>query len=121
MDTNVIIGFFGTTLPLAGKRFVAGLVPAISVITQIELFASPKSSADELLRLNEFVKTAFIYHVLDEAVVRQIIAFRRQRKMEVPDAIIAATALVHGLTLLTRNTKDFARLTGLAVLNPFDL
>lgn len=43
MDTNVVIGFFDTTLPPAGQRFVLGLVPAISVITQIELFASPNS------------------------------------------------------------------------------
>ncbi|MCP1430677.1 putative nucleic acid-binding protein [Microbacterium foliorum] len=34
------------------------------------------------------------------------------------DALIAATALHHGLTLVTRNEKDFA-IPGLAVVNPF--
>jgi predicted nucleic acid-binding protein len=34
------------------------------------------------------------------------------------DALIAATATVHGWTLVTRNAKDFERL-GLPVLNPF--
>jgi predicted nucleic acid-binding protein len=33
--------------------------------------------------------------------------------------MIAATALDHGLTLVTRNTKDFAAL-GLVLLNPWD-
>lgn len=56
MDTNVVIGFFDTTLPPAGQRFVLGLLPAISVITQIELFASPNSSADELARVRAWVQ-----------------------------------------------------------------
>jgi predicted nucleic acid-binding protein len=35
------------------------------------------------------------------------------------DAIIAATALVHGMTIVTRNTADFAT-TGAPVINPWD-
>jgi len=35
------------------------------------------------------------------------------------DALLAATAKIHGMTLVTRNTADIAR-TGVAVLNPFD-
>ena len=36
------------------------------------------------------------------------------------DMLIAATALVHGLTLVTRNTRDFEG-CGLALLNPFSI
>ncbi|MER7756626.1 type II toxin-antitoxin system VapC family toxin [Kitasatospora sp. NPDC097643] len=35
------------------------------------------------------------------------------------DGLLAATAKVHGLTLVTRNTKDVAR-AGVEVVNPFD-
>ncbi|MGH8933588.1 MAG: type II toxin-antitoxin system VapC family toxin [Egibacteraceae bacterium] len=35
-----------------------------------------------------------------------------------PDALIAATALVHGLTLVTRNERNFARVPGLQVELP---
>lgn len=35
------------------------------------------------------------------------------------DALIAATAMVHGLTVVTRNVRDFARWSGLAHLDPF--
>lgn len=35
------------------------------------------------------------------------------------DALLAATAKVHGMTFVTRNTADVAR-TGVALLNPFD-
>ncbi len=41
--------------------------------------------------------------------------------IKLPDAIIAATALVHGLTLITRNTKDFNRIEQLDVVNPIEL
>ncbi|MFZ4397603.1 MAG: type II toxin-antitoxin system VapC family toxin [Kiritimatiellia bacterium] len=38
--------------------------------------------------------------------------------MPVKDSLIAATALVHGLTVVTRNTRDFKN-AGLRVTNPF--
>ncbi|MBW3541410.1 MAG: type II toxin-antitoxin system VapC family toxin [Planctomycetes bacterium] len=43
---------------------------------------------------------------------------RRGLAMSVKDSLIAATALVHGLTLVTRNTSDFKH-AGLKLLNPF--
>jgi predicted nucleic acid-binding protein len=41
------------------------------------------------------------------------------RPLHVPDGQIAATALEHGLTLVTRNTKDFDAL-GINLLNPWE-
>ena len=41
------------------------------------------------------------------------------RPLHVPDGQIAATALEHGLTLVTRNVKDFASL-GVTIFNPWD-
>jgi predicted nucleic acid-binding protein len=40
------------------------------------------------------------------------------RSLPIKDSLIAATALVHGLTVVTRNTPDF-RVTGVRVLDPF--
>jgi predicted nucleic acid-binding protein len=46
-------------------------------------------------------------------------ARKRGIAVKVVDAVIAATALEHNLTLVTRNVKDFASL-GVALLNPWD-
>jgi predicted nucleic acid-binding protein len=40
------------------------------------------------------------------------------RPLHVPDAQIAATALEHGLTLVTRNVKDFEGI-GVTIFNPW--
>jgi predicted nucleic acid-binding protein len=39
--------------------------------------------------------------------------------MSVADSLIAATALVHNLKIVTRNTKDFADINILEVINPW--
>ncbi|MEA3197311.1 MAG: toxin FitB [Gammaproteobacteria bacterium] len=43
---------------------------------------------------------------LDQLIVERAIKLRQERKMGLADAIIAATALVHGSPLVTRNVND---------------
>jgi len=40
------------------------------------------------------------------------------QSLSIKDSLIAATALVHGLTVVTRNARDFTK-TGVRVVNPF--
>ena len=44
---------------------------------------------------------------IDQAVLNRAVELRQQRRMTLGDALIAGTALVHGLRLATRNTADF--------------
>lgn len=44
---------------------------------------------------------------------------KRGKAMPLKDSMIAATALAHGLTVATRNVKDFGE-AGVAMVNPFD-
>jgi predicted nucleic acid-binding protein len=66
------------------------------------------------------VETAFDGRVLgiDNAVSDQWGRMSAIRPVPVIDGLLAATALVHGLTLVTRNDRDIAGL-GATVLNPF--
>ena len=61
----------------------------------------------------------------DEAAARQhaelrVVCAARGRVLSEPDAQIAAVALCHGLTLVTRNTRDFGGLAGLRLANWFE-
>ena len=44
---------------------------------------------------------------------------RRGQAMPVKDSLIATTALVHGLTMVTRNRSDFVK-SGVTVIDPFE-
>lgn len=57
----------------------------------------------------------------DEDIVNQTIAIRKQHKVKTPDANIAATAIVWGFTLITRNIRDFKNIQGLQLVNPHEL
>lgn len=56
---------------------------------------------------------------VDAAVARRAAALHVPDPRPYNDALIAATAIVHGLTLVTRNTRDFAGM-GVALFNPWE-
>ena len=54
-------------------------------------------------------------------IVAKTIQLRQKQKIKLPDAVIAATALVDGLKLISRNTKDFKNIKGLEIVNPYKI
>lgn len=120
IDTNVISHLFANRLPQAGKEFVTEVVNSkfiISVVVEIEVLTYHEIPGKMQL-VEEFVALATVLQ-LDAMVVKKAIEIRRnQRKLKLGDAIIAATALVHELTLITNNAKDFNNIAGLTIIDP---
>ena len=58
---------------------------------------------------------------LSDSVVNKTIEIRQKQKIKLPDSVIASTALVNELVLISRNTKDFRTIPDLEVINPYDI
>ncbi|MDP2313434.1 MAG: PIN domain-containing protein [Pseudomonadota bacterium] len=78
---------------------------AISRLTWMEVMVGAQGE-DEERAIRAFL-SVFEVLALDEAVAEETVRLRRARRLKLPDAIIFATARVHGRELATRNTKDF--------------
>jgi predicted nucleic acid-binding protein len=62
-----------------------------------------------------------IYGEREDDIVEKTIEVRRLYKLKLPDAIIAATALIYEFALISWNTKDFKNIPELEVINPYEL
>ena len=122
MDSNVIIDYLDNKLPAAGMSFVSEIVdkvPNISVISQIEVLRyNVPAHASRIL--SAFVDCSSIYP-LDNNIVPLTINICKRHRIKLPDAIIAATAIFHNFTLLTRNIDDFKNILNLRLVNPWEI
>ena len=120
IDTNTLSDYFGEKLPLNGLDFIDILVnenPQISVMTRIE---SLSYLTPQIETFRSFVNYSTVFDLTEDIIVRTI-ALRRSRRIKIPDAIIAATALEYDLTLITHNTSDFAGIPNLKLLDAHSL
>jgi predicted nucleic acid-binding protein len=131
LDTNVISEL------RKGDRANAGVVTWFADVTEDEIYLSvltagelrrgvdsiqrrDRESAAALNRWLRGLVEAFGDRLLaiDHAVAEEWGRMNVARSLPAIDSLLAATAKVHGLTFVTRNTKDVAR-TGVHCINPF--
>ncbi len=123
IDTNVIIDFLGQKLPLNGKAFVASIIDEsfiTSFICKVEVLSYNFETEREENTTKRFLEKARILGIND-AVIDQTIFIRQRDRLKLPDALIPAKAIVHDLTLISRNERDFFRVTGLKTVNLYSL
>lgn len=99
------------------QMFIGKHEPAVSVISQIEVLGYEEKDDTRRRLLEEFFANALVLP-LSPMVVKQAIKLRKQRKMDLGDSIIAATAIVHRRKLVTRNIADFEGIKGLVLYDP---
>ncbi|MFQ3576789.1 MAG: type II toxin-antitoxin system VapC family toxin [Cytophagales bacterium] len=120
IDTNVIIDNFGNKLPEKAKTLIYSIELTISAVTKIEILGWKDATKEQLKPLYEFMEIVNILPI-NEAVIEKTIAIRQTKKIALGDAIIAATALVYDLIVISRNTSDFKNIEGLKVVDPYNL
>jgi predicted nucleic acid-binding protein len=100
LDTNIALyhlsGQLQNNLPI-GKYFV-------SVITEMELLSYPSLRSTEEQQIQRFLAQLQILN-LTESIKQTAIELRKQNRLKLPDAIIAATAFDLNATLLTNDLK----------------
>ena len=120
IDTNIIIYYLNGELTLSQMDGLWGIINnglRLSVISQIEVMSWHRHTAQSATIAQRFLASATIVQLSPEVVARTI-AIRREARLKLPDAVIAATALTHNLTLVTHNTRDFTRVEGLRLHDP---
>ena len=134
LDTNIVSALRRPSmLPTHVLRwaeatdFHTAFLSAISLFEHelgILLVERRDSAQGAMLRrwLNEHVLPQFAGRILpvDEAVARTCARLHVPDPRPERDSLIAATALVHGLTLVTRNVRDFAP-TGVRIFDPWSI
>ena len=118
VDSNILI-YAAQLVHAHLRRFIADHAPAVSAVSYVEVLGYHQLDDEERQYLEEFFRLTQVLP-LSQAVLDQAVALRQRRKMSLGDALVAGTALVHSLTLVTRNVEDFQWIQGLSLLNPFD-
>ncbi|MEM9339267.1 MAG: type II toxin-antitoxin system VapC family toxin [Bacteroidota bacterium] len=122
-DTNTSIYYLQQQFPPSAEQFIdhslSDSSPAISAITEIELLCWKTASEKDLEVLRNFINDSLVFE-LENDIKLKTADIRKAHKIKLPDAIIAATALIHDLTLLTRNVSDFKNIDGINLINPHE-
>lgn len=122
-DTNTVIYYLQQQFPPSAEKFMDNLVkearPVISAITEIELLCWKSATKKDSEVINSFINDALVVE-LEQLIKYKAVDIRKKYKIKLPDAIIAATALVYELTLVSRNISDFKIIEGLQIINPWD-
>lgn len=105
LDTNIVIGLLSSdrqTLTLLDNITLEEC--ALSQITRMELLGFPRLTSTEREQISHFLSQCNVI-LLDEIIEESAIEFRATKGLKLPDAIIAATATVKQLELLTFDQK----------------
>jgi hypothetical protein len=122
LDSNVVINYLEGSLSSSAIQRLNIIVdeePIVSVLTKIETLGFNFKTVEQQTIIETFINNSNILELNNE-IVNKTIELRKSKKIKLPDAIIAATAIVHQLTLISSDS-DFNDIQGLTKLHPKNL
>jgi len=123
LDSNTVIDYIGCLHPEKARQWLNHLIDEeinASVITKIEVLPFNPNKDDNYPILVDFFEAANVYELTSD-IVSKTIQIRQKQKIKLPDVVIAATAVVFKLVLVSRNAKDFKNIQDLEVIDPYGL
>jgi predicted nucleic acid-binding protein len=102
-DTNILIDYLGG-VELARDELLRYEEPAISIVTWMEVLVGARPEVELATRR---LLSRFTIVEIDRTVAERAVTIRSGSRVRLPDAIIRASAEVHSMLLVTRNTRDF--------------
>lgn len=101
------------------RQFIAAHSPTVSALSYVEVLGYHRLVEADRDDLEQLFRVAQVLPI-SQPVLERAVALRQIRKMSLGDSIIAGTALVHNLMLVTWNTDDFQWIEQIRLLNPFE-
>lgn len=102
-DTNILIDYL-RGIEAAREELARYTDKAISLITWMEVLVGTTDGHRAATRI---FLDSFTLIEIDPRVAVRALALRQAQRIKLPDAIVWASAQIHGLLLVTRDTKDF--------------
>jgi predicted nucleic acid-binding protein len=120
IDTNIFTLYTQGELSEKGNTLLDGILDSfssqISVITRIELL-SWNTDEETTNLIYEFIRLSKEFSLTEEVIIKTA-EMRRNKKIKLPDAVIATTAMINDLILISDNDKDFGKIEHLRYVNP---
>lgn len=114
LDSNIVI-YRSKGFPI--EEILGDGAVFASIITKVEVLGFTKLLKEEIKEFELFFNEIIILPVTDE-IANLAIKLKQMKKISLPDSIIAATALLHKLPLVTANVDDFKWIKELKIINP---
>src|SRR5712691_5213679 len=106
LDTNAVVSLLrghGELLAVTKQARWVG----ISIITEIEFLAFSGLGQDDAQLFAEFLRRVTVIDLAqhDSPLLERVIALRRNHRLRLPDAVVAASALIHDACLVTADRQ----------------
>jgi tRNA(fMet)-specific endonuclease VapC len=119
-DTNIVVEIFKGNKEIIELVETVGLDNvAISSITVMELYygALNKRELNKIKKNLKAIQIVNIDYDISKMAIKLTEQYSKSHGLQIPDAIIAATAIVWGVKIYTLNLKDFKYIEGIKLMN----